>query len=68
MTEVTYMGEYKIGITFEDGVTGSVDLTDLVNSGIFELLKDKSKFAKKSTDTIDKTFTITSGQNSTITL
>ena len=46
VTEVTYMGEYKIGITFEDGVTGSVDLTDLVNSGIFELLKDKSKFAK----------------------
>jgi hypothetical protein len=46
VSEVTYIGEYKIGLTFEDGVTGSVDLTDLVNCGIFEILKDKAKFAK----------------------
>jgi hypothetical protein len=53
VSEVTYIGEYKIGLIFEDGVTGSVDLTDLVNGGIFEVLKDKAKFVKiYSTDSL----------------
>lgn len=44
--DVTYVGEYKIALTFEDGVTGSIDLADLVNDGIFQVLKDKTRFAK----------------------
>ena len=44
--KVTYIGEYKIALTFEDGVTGNIDLSDLVNEGIFQVLKDKEQFAK----------------------
>lgn len=43
---VTYAGAYSISIEFEDGVKGDVDLSDLVNAGVFSVLKDKHKFAK----------------------
>jgi hypothetical protein len=44
--EVTYQSDYTIQVKFTDGVVGSVDLTDLVEKGIFQVLKDKEKFSK----------------------
>ena len=45
-TGVTAIGEYKIKVVFDNGVSGIVDLTDLVQKGIFRELKDPIFFAK----------------------
>jgi hypothetical protein len=44
--DVKYSGEYSIYVEFEDGTNGIVNLADLVESGIFSVLKDSDKFAK----------------------
>ncbi len=46
LEEVTYLSDYTIQVKFTDGVVGSVDLSDLVEKGIFQVLKDKDKFSK----------------------
>jgi hypothetical protein len=48
--EVAYIKDYTIHIKFEDGISGSIQLNDLVQKGIFQELKDKSKFAKVFTN------------------
>ena len=44
--EVKYLSDYTISVSFEDGIRGIINLEDLVSKGIFEVLKDKSKFEK----------------------
>jgi hypothetical protein len=44
--EVTYLSDYTISVMFEDGVSGTVQLNDLVEKGIFKVLQDKTQFAK----------------------
>ena len=44
--EVTYLSDYTITIKFEDGVSGTIQLNDLVEKGIFKVLQDKIEFAK----------------------
>ena len=44
--EVKYLSDYNISVKFDDGVTGTVQLNDLVEKGIFKVLQDKSQFAK----------------------
>ena len=46
VSNVKYIGNYEVSITFEDGVSGIIDLSDLVNQGIFKVLRDKAKFAE----------------------
>jgi hypothetical protein len=48
--EVKYLSDYTISIKFEDGVSGTIQLNDLVQKGIFKLLQDKSEFAKVYTN------------------
>jgi len=43
---VKYLKDYMISITFNDGVIGTIDLSDLVKQGIFSVLKDKAQFSK----------------------
>lgn len=42
---VKYINDYNVEVTFDDGVSGTIDLSELVNQGIFIELKDKKKFA-----------------------
>ena len=42
----TYKGGYDILVQFEDGVSGTLHLNDLVEKGIFRPLKDTAQFAK----------------------
>ena len=42
----TYKGNYDIHVLFEDGVAGTIHLSDLVEKGIFGPLKDTTQFAK----------------------
>ena len=46
VSDVKYIKDYIISITFEDGIVGTIDLSDLVNKGIFSVLKDKEQFSK----------------------
>lgn len=46
VSDVKYIKDYIISITFEDGIVGTIDLSDLVNQGIFSVLKDKEQFSK----------------------
>ena len=38
--------KYRILVLFEDGVTGEIDLNELVGNGIFADLKDENLFSK----------------------
>ena len=40
-----YINDYNVEVKFDDGVSGTIDLSELVNQGIFIELKDKKKFA-----------------------
>ncbi len=48
--EVKYIADYTIDIKFEDGVSGTIQLNDLVERGIFKALQDKNQFAKVYTN------------------
>jgi hypothetical protein len=48
--EVKYISEYIISIKFDDGVSGTIQLNDLVDKGIFKVLQDKNQFAKVYTN------------------
>jgi len=39
-----YLGDYKIYIIFNNGISKTVDLSDKLNGSIFEPLKDKAYF------------------------
>jgi len=39
-------GNYKISVVFDDGISGIVDLNDLVQKGIFRELAEHDLFAK----------------------
>lgn len=44
--EVKYLNDFRIYIKFSDGSAGAVDLSPLVEKGIFKVLKDKDHFSK----------------------
>ena len=46
LLDVTYLKDYSIHILFEDGVEGDIDLNNLVELGVFKILKDPALFAK----------------------
>lgn len=49
--EVEVLEEHRLRITFEDGVTGEVDLDDFLKfDGVFERLQDPEEFQKVFVD------------------
>jgi hypothetical protein len=49
VTEVEALADYKLKVTFADGLTGKVDMSGLLNSpraGVFAGLADPRQFAK----------------------
>jgi hypothetical protein len=44
--DVKYLKDYSIHVVFEDGVAGDVHLNDLVELGIFRMLKNLELFKK----------------------
>ena len=44
VVDVDYIKDYTLSITFSDGVKKVVDLQPYLNGGVFEQLKDLSKF------------------------
>ena len=47
---VISLEDYKIKVDFNDGVSGIIDLSDLVQKGIFKQLKNKQLFNTVYTD------------------
>ncbi|MDO8683801.1 MAG: DUF2442 domain-containing protein [Armatimonadota bacterium] len=47
---VTALADYRIKIRFEDGLEGTVDLSDMVGKGVFASWTDPQNFAKVSID------------------
>jgi len=48
--EVRYIADYTISIKFDDGISGTIQLNDLVQKGIFKVLQDKNQFDKVYTN------------------
>lgn len=44
VTKAEYIGEYKIWVEFNDGVSGIADLEDVLWGPVFEPLQDKQNF------------------------
>ena len=44
--EVKYINDYSIFVSFDDGISGTIQLNDLVEHGIFQQLKANDKFSK----------------------
>jgi hypothetical protein len=42
--EVRVLGQYKVDLVFDDGVRGTVDLSDLVGKGVFSIWCDYGVF------------------------
>jgi len=41
-----YRGDFKIWLSFNDGVAGTIDFTDWLGGSVFEPLKDPGYFAR----------------------
>ncbi|HEX3384995.1 MAG TPA: DUF2442 domain-containing protein [Mucilaginibacter sp.] len=50
ITNVSPLPRYKLNITFDDGVSGVIDLKEFVANGIFSELKDENLFKKVYTN------------------
>lgn len=46
VVEADYQGEFKIRLTFNDGVKGIVDFSDWLSGPVFEPLRDPANFAR----------------------
>lgn len=44
VTKVTVLEDYRLGLTFDDGIQAVVDLSDLVGKGVFALWRDYRAF------------------------
>ncbi len=45
VSSVLYKGDYSVHVSFEDGIEGIINLSDLVEKGVFSSLKEKEKFS-----------------------
>ncbi|GGD70907.1 DUF2442 domain-containing protein [Lacimicrobium alkaliphilum] len=45
-----YIGDFRLWVAFDDGMTGEVDLEDKLVGPVFEPLKDKAVFSRVSVD------------------
>ncbi len=42
--------DYRLHLSFSDGLVGEVDMSDLIGHGVFEALSDPAEFAKVFVD------------------
>ena len=50
IVQVVPLADYKLKITFTDGVTGFIDLRNYVTTGVFSVLQDAEMFNKVYTN------------------
>jgi len=55
VTEVKALESYRLWVRFHDGVEGTIDLSSLIEQGVFRKLSDPQEFAKVAVDTVTHT-------------
>jgi hypothetical protein len=62
IVEVRHLGEHRLQLRFEDGVSGEVDLARMIEfKGIFAVLLDEAEFARVRIDPNSGTITWPNG-------
>lgn len=46
ITEVNYLSDYKLRVSFNNGESGVADLSSVVHHGVFKALEPQEKFAQ----------------------
>lgn len=46
VVDADYLGEHKLRLKFNDGLSGDIDLSDYVSKGAFKPLEDPKKFTQ----------------------
>ncbi len=46
IVDVDYLGGHRLHLRFNDGLEGSIDLSDFVKRGVFKPLEDPKKFTQ----------------------
>jgi hypothetical protein len=46
ITEVNYLSDYKVRVSFNNGESGVADLSSVVHQGVFKALESQEKFAQ----------------------
>ena len=44
VTSVTALAGYNLQVAFDDNVAGIVNISDVIETGVFSILKDETKF------------------------
>jgi hypothetical protein len=44
ITKVKVLQDYRLELTFDDGVSGTVDLSEMVGKGVFDYWRDRHAF------------------------
>lgn len=60
-TEVKYLGNYQLYLHFNNGTSGTVDLSERIQRGVFTALRDPSLFATAQQHPLAKTVTWQNG-------
>ena len=50
ITQVNYLSDYKLSVSFNNGESGVADLSSVVHNGVFKALEPKEKFAQVGLD------------------
>ncbi len=50
ITEVNYLSDYKVSVSFNNGESGVADLSSVVHNGVFKSLASQEKFAQVEID------------------
>jgi hypothetical protein len=60
-TRVEYLGDYRLFLSFNNGESGEVDLSDRLYGEVFAPLRDKSLFASACQHPLARTVTWSNG-------
>lgn len=61
ITEVEYLGQFRLRLAFDNGEAGEVDLRDVLHGSVFEALRDEHAFSRVHLDALFKTVVWESG-------
>jgi hypothetical protein len=61
VNQAKYLTDYRVWLSFDNGVSGEIDLLPELWGGMFEPLKDKALFSTVRLDTTLKTITWQNG-------
>lgn len=55
VTSVEPLADYRLRVSFADGLVGEVDISDMIGEGVFQALADPAEFEKVYVDPVTHT-------------